>query len=268
MPDSSPPSGPAPPADVTSAAADAGLNGYVGAEAVPQSGGPLLALVALAFFGVGVGTAATNRTVVGVSVGVGLVLLAGALGAVTLRTVGRPRRVAYCYEGGVVLWRMRHPASAYPWSALRVHEWVEHGSTQSRAYRVLRVGLRSDQNVPLIGFGGDPERMPERIAQADRIAAMVAARELPRATERLARGDAVVYGRFRLTRDALAVGGVTLPWSRVREIAPFDGHISVHVHGRKAPAARVSRKATPHLRTLLALADAQLATTAADQDET
>lgn len=255
--------GSVPPGEVTAAAADAGLAGYVGTEASARAA-PTVAFFGVLLFLVGVLVGATNRAGVGLGVGVGVVLAGVALGVVAVRMVDRPRHAVYCYEGGIVSWSARHGVAAYPWSRLRVYEWVEHGSTQSRSYRAIRVDLRTDQDVLLGRYGGDPERGSESVARADRIAAMVTAPELDRATASLAAGDAVVYGPFRLTRDAVTVDGVTLPWSQVRAITPSDGHVSVYVHGRKAAAVRVRRRATPQPRALLALADARVAAAAPD----
>jgi hypothetical protein len=253
------------PGQVAEAAARAGFGGYLGAEASPR-GGVMLAVLAVPLFAAGVASAATNRSVTGVAVGTGIAVLAGALFGLAIRVEGRPRRVIYWYEGGIVAWRAGHDVAVHPWSAVQVYEWIESGSTQSRSYQVLRVALRAEPDGLICGFGGDLASMRERIVQAERVAAMVAARETPRASASLAAGDPVVYGALLLTSDAVTVDGVTLPWSQVRRMELSDDRISIHRRGQKSRPVTVARKRTPHVRTLLALADARLAAIAPDAD--
>ncbi|MFJ6216501.1 hypothetical protein ACIQGZ_24705 [Streptomyces sp. NPDC092296] len=243
-----------PPAEVRDLAARQGLGGFLRTESAPRfpaSCGSLLLCVALA--GPGIGLLLAGRAVPR-AIGAVLLLAAVALVVLGIRRDGReePRTARlHCYEQGSILARPEQGLEVHLWQEVLPYEWVETGQgSQGGARDHHRLQLRTAAGRELFRFAE---------YDVDRVADLVAAVELPRAGERIDRGEAVGYGRFTLTGSALTVDGDSHPWERVHSVEPGRSTVEVFLRGRVRPVVAVPAAETPHLRTLLALVEQQVA---------
>ncbi|MFF0388308.1 hypothetical protein ACFYS8_06365 [Kitasatospora sp. NPDC004615] len=181
---------------------------------------------------------------------VGVVLLVAAVAVVVL-TVRRDRRdtarapIVYGYESGMVIASERG-CEPHSWQDVVPFEFMQalrsssgQGSSSRTSYhRCLE--LRSPAGTKLLGFLGQRE--------VDRFAELLAAYEVPRAQERLERGESVTYGQFTLSAAALTVDGTAHPWRDIHHVTTADHEVGVVLRTGETLSALPGE--TPHLRAL------------------
>lgn len=240
---------PSPSTHVAAAARRAELGRHLGSEAEPNTKartGGLLAVAAclVAICGYLLAFAADPAPFGARWVLSSAVLIVGGLGF-TAGWLSRSGAVVHCYEHGAVVepGPGRGPLQAFHRTRLLPYEWILPGTGDGVPVLALRTS------------GSDGSRIARYSgAQAVRLAELLVVWELPHALDRLAGGSHLRYGEVLISREALELRDLMLPWARIRGIRPHGGELLVYVRDMEHPVASVDAGRTPHRRTLQALA--------------
>jgi hypothetical protein len=231
---------PAPPA--ARAAQDAGLGGLLAsARQEPRVGTHVAA--GIMYMALSTLPAVLLGALFGSAPGVVAVLVAGTLGLTGVCWLCTPAATAvtvHVHELGAVVVDAGAPDRVRTSTGLVPYELGGAGPADDAL--VLRDERRQ---VVQILSGAAAAALATAFAQA----------ETPRATDALELHRAVRYGPVLLRGDAVAFGGVRLPWSRVERISTSPTRLELRARGVDRPVATVRRDEVPHQRTVLAVAD-------------